>query len=311
MRQFSTATALVLLMAGPAFADGVNYARFSYDFTRYDNDDIDFELDSNLFQGGVEYTIGQVLLSADIANQDFEFGDELESSSLAYALSAGYFLTSQMVIGGGLIGTSTELELTGFGTAEDDTTGFEVFGQYIDQQVSVAVNVRNFDTDEDNVTSSFYGEFLATPEVALGGIVETQSEVDETTFLVSVDYESGPVDLRAYYTDSSEDSLGIFGTRGDYYFTNQIRGSAGLEVFTGSDLPEFYSFVFGAGYQIVDGLWADAKYGLLDGDDVEGDPQSVQFALTYEFGDRVRVDRRLEQDRIDDLQISAVPTLGF
>ncbi|MEL6841257.1 MAG: hypothetical protein AAFP85_18380, partial [Pseudomonadota bacterium] len=85
MKQLLATSALAALLASPAFAEGVNYTRLSYDFTRYTNDDIDFDLDSNLLQGGVEYTLGQVLLSADIANQDFAlgedaFGDEFDSS---------------------------------------------------------------------------------------------------------------------------------------------------------------------------------------------------------------------------------------
>ena len=308
IRIFST-TALVALIAAPAMADGVNYARLSYDFTRFSNDDADFELDRSLLQGSAEYEFGQFLLSGDIINDSFDI-DDVDVSAFGVAVSGAFMISQEALIGAGLLYISAEGD-NGVVEVEDDTTGFEVFGQYVDAQFGVALNVFKTDVDEDNVTTTLYGEFSATPEVTLAAIVTNQSEFDGTAYALTAEYETGPVFVRGVYTDFTEDDIGTLLIRGDYDITPQFRASASYEVFTGGDLPDAYTVTAGAGYQVVDGLWVDGRYGIYAGDDVSGDPNAAQLTLTYEFGDRKRLDRRLDQGLTDDSRFSSVPALSF
>ncbi|MFG5380637.1 hypothetical protein [Yoonia sp. R2-816] len=304
MRRSLTMTAIAALCAGPAFADGVNYARLSYDFTKFDADSVETEL--GLLQGGIEYQTGQFLFTGDALNitADVDAGGvgDSDTSSSAYAIAAGYMFTPEVLAGAGVLIADEE------GDAED-TEGFELFGQYQTAEFGVGLNVAKFDADEDNVTTSLYGEFVATPGVTLAGFVITESEFDGSDFNLSADYEDGAIAVRAFYNDSTEDDEGVFGVRGHYEFTPQLRASASYATNLGDDLPDGSVFAIGGGYQIVDGLWVDANYGIVDSDEVSGDIDRIQASLTYELGDRKRIDRRLEQDAIDDLQVGA--GLGF
>ncbi|MEJ6404500.1 hypothetical protein [Yoonia sp. 2307UL14-13] len=309
MIRILSTTALATLIAAPATADGLNYGRFSYDFTRYTNDDSDFELDRSVLLGGVEYELGQFLLTADIANLSFDI-DDVDLSTFVLGASGAYIFSPEVLAGAGLFYTSVDAD-DGVTEVEDDATGFEVFGQYVNSQFGAGVNVAKADTDEDNFVTSLYGEFSASPEITLAAIFSTDSEVDGTSYALTAEYETGPIFVRGVYSDFTESDIGVLLLRGHYEITPQIRATAGYEVFTGDDLGDFYTLTGGAGYQITDGFWADARYGILGGDDVSGDPYAAQLTLTYEFGERKRLDQRLGQARSDDNRFSALPALAF
>ncbi len=300
-----TFTAVAALMTGPVMADGVNYARLSYDFTNIGNDD--FDDDVSLLQGGVEYTTGQFLLGADLQYVDTELEGIIESQALSYALSGAYMITPEVLVGLGLNGTDVEIE-TDLGDFEGDANGFEVFGQYQTSDFGVGVNVVSFDSDEDNLNTTIYGEFSAASAVTLAGFASVDSEDEDnggsegTDYYLSGDYEAGDVFARAYIAGNTDADAGIFGVRGHYDFAPQIRATASFATRTGDDASDVSFFTVGGGYEVVDGLWADANIGIVDGDDVAEDITRLQVALTYEIGDRKRLDRRLEQDAIDDVQ---------
>ncbi|MDX8351588.1 hypothetical protein [Cognatiyoonia sp. IB215182] len=69
MKFILTSTAIVALLTAPAMADGVNYSRFSYDATglQLEEGSDSLDIDSGLLQGELEYTVGQILLSGDLA----------------------------------------------------------------------------------------------------------------------------------------------------------------------------------------------------------------------------------------------------
>jgi hypothetical protein len=82
-----TTTAAIALMTAPAFADGVSYARLSYDFDRYSVDDQD--LDVGTLLGDIEYELGQFLLSAHLAHRSYDDGAG-DASQTDYGVSGGW-----------------------------------------------------------------------------------------------------------------------------------------------------------------------------------------------------------------------------
>lgn len=286
-----TFTAVAALMAGPVMADGVNYARLSYDFTNYD-DDAGGEADIGLFQGDVEYELGQVLLSAQILSITTDFGSSATNN--AFGAAGAYMITPEALVGIGLFGTDPE-----FG---DETNGFEVFGQYETAQFGVGIDITQFDVDEDNITTTLYGEAEVVPAVVLGASLQNDSEFDGTRYVLSAEYDDGPIFGRGYINGDSEFEGGIFGVRGDYEFTPQIRASAAYTTTYGDDYFDNSAFTVGGGYQVIDDLWVDANFGIIDLETASDDINRFQIAITYEMGDRKRIDTRFDQASIDDLQ---------
>ena len=288
-----TMTAVAALLAGPAFADGVNYARLSYSYTDLQADNDFFDQEIGLFQGVLEYEVSQFLLSADavsISNEGTGFSD----TDTFYTLSGAYMFTPEALAGLGLIFVDPE---TG-----DSTTGFEVFGQYQTAQFGVGLNVRQQDTDEDNITTTVVGEYAVAPGITLGAFVSDESDFDTTVYRGSADYDQGPVTARAFVTGENDVDGGLFGVRGSYEITPQIRASASYQTLFGDDFNEDSVYSIGAGYQIVDGLWFDASYGQIDAEDNAADADRIQAVLSYELGGQTRIDRSFQQAIINDGQ---------
>lgn len=283
-----TMTAVAALLAGPVFAEGVNYARLSYDYSNFSQGSDDIAL--GVVQGAVEYETGQFLLSGDLTNNNLD--GELNLTS--YGLGAGYMITPEALVGLGLTGAESDQ------SGVDGVNGFEGFAQYQTGQFGVAVNASKFNSDDDNVVTTFYGEFEASPGVTLGAVVNTQSEFDGSAYTLSVDYEAGPIDARSFYNGNSESDAGIFGARGTYEITPQFRAGASFTTTTGDDTDDLSSFAIGGGYMITDGFWVDADYGQADlgGDDID----RVQVAFTFDMGEQKRIDRSFRQDAVDDAQ---------
>lgn len=289
MMRSLTTTALVALIAAPAAAEGVDYARLSFDYRSFDGDTVD--TDNSILQGAVDYSFGQVVLFAEFETFTFmpSVGDD--ESRTSYNLGAGYAVTPEILVGGGIIGFSDE---------DDDFNGFEGFAQYQTAGLAFGVNASKFDADADNVTTQFFGEVEATPAISFGAALSTNSEFDGTGYRLSSDFDQGPIAARVYLAGNSEQDDGIFGLRGTYEVTPDIRGGAAFNVVTGID--DDVSFIsVGAGYRVVEGLWADAYIGQFSDDAFGGESVSrLSLELTYEIGERVRVDRRFFQDASDD-----------
>jgi hypothetical protein len=282
-------TAVAALLAGPVFAEGVNYARLSYDYTNFSEGSDDLAL--GVVQGSVEYETGQFLLSGELTNNNFDG----ELNLTTYALGAGYMITPEALVGLGLTGAESDA------SGADGVNGFEGYAQYQTGQFGVAVNAAKFDSDEDNIVTTFYGEFEASPGITLGAVVNTQSEVDGSGYTLSVDYEAGPIDARSFYNGNSEADAGTFGVRGTYDITPQFRASAAFATIVGDDNVDLSSFAIGGGYMITDGFWVDADYGQVDAGTADN-LDRIQVAFTYDMGEQKRIDRSFRQDAIDDAQ---------
>lgn len=177
--------------------------------------------------------------------------------------------------------------------------GRQIF-QVGQRHLAAAINVAKIESDEDNIVTTVFGEFEASPGVTLGAVVNSQSEFDGSAYTVSADYEAGQIDARSFYSSNTESDSGIFGVRGTYEVAPQFRVGAAFDTITGDDSGDFSSFAIGGGYQITDGFWVDADFGRVDSDGTDVD--RVQIAFTFDLGEQKRIDRSFRQDAIDDAQ---------
>ncbi|MDO6591659.1 hypothetical protein DS901_13015 [Loktanella sp. D2R18] len=285
-----TLTSMIALIAGAASAeDGLNYAHLSYDYSHFDieND----ERSSGRVQGGAEYTFGQFLLSADIASIQHDVIFPLEY--VEYAVSASYMASPEMLFGAGFTGVDGDIP------AWD---GYEVFGQYQNDQFAVALNYTSI--DDDDALTSLYAEYAATPELRLGLDVQSYTYLDDPISKLSASYDAGPIQARGYYQDSNLwfDSA-LLGARGSYDVNETFRVMAAVETSL-DDSFEAQTYAIGAGYQVTDGVWLDASAGqsIVETTDIT----HIQAMISFETGTQTRVDQRFNQLSRDDRRSSVL-----
>jgi hypothetical protein len=283
LRNF-TLCSLIALTAGSASAeDGLNYAHLSYGYTYVGIEGND--LSTGRLQGTVEYALGQFLLSADIGSVQYDVMAPLDF--VEYAVSAGYAISPEMMLGAGFAGYAGDIP---------SWDGYEVFGQYQNEQFAVALNYTWL--DDDDAITAFYAEYSATPELRLGLDVQSYSYLDDPISIFSVQYDAGPIQARGYYQDNSLwIDGGLLGARGSYDVNDMFRVTAALEK-SFDDNFDASTYAVGAGYQVTDGVWFDASAGqtLTDTTDVT----RIQAMISFETGTQTRVDQRFNQLSRDD-----------
>lgn len=283
-----TATAIVALTAGAASAQGLNYARLSYDYNNLDDGSDD--LDVGLFQGEIEYSINQFVLGANVRNLDFD-GDGFDGNATFYDAWGGYTISPQALVGIGLTGVSVD--------DGDDFNGGELFGQYVTAQYGAAARIELDDFDEDNVRGTLYGEYRPSQGLEFGLTIDDNTDVSGSDYKVSADYDDGAIFARAYVEGNTDDDGGIIAVRGHYNFAGAFRASAVLGTTFGDDFDDLTSYAVGGGYQFVEGAWFDLGYGQLDFDDGDN-VDRIQAVISFETGRRLRLDNQFEQDGVDD-----------
>lgn len=296
-RLFST-TAFIGLISGAAAADGLTYGYGSYEFSNYDleSDDIDV----SHFVGAVEYEVNQFLLSADFDRLNVSFDGGSEQTTF-YSVGVAFKATPEILAGAGL---------TGIAGDGDEANGFEVFGQYSTSQFGVALNVAKPSDEDDDVLTNVYGTYQVTPDLAFGVSVRQNSEQDETSYELNAGYKQGPIDVRGAYDGFSDTDAGIFGVRGTYEVTPDIRVLAGYQTIVGDDVGfDLSGFSVGGGYQVAQTVWVDAFYGQISGG--AGDIDRLGIQLTFETGGRQRIDNAFTQDNIDDQTAGFGGLFGF
>ena len=289
-------TAAAAILAGPAMADGINYALIGYNYTNISADGVE-DLNMGDLQGAVEYEFSQFLLSADVRHVNVEVDSE-SSSATVYAFGAAYMLSPEALVGLEVLGVEPE--------DGDSTTGYGVFGQLQTAQYALGVHVSQQDSDQDNITTNIYGEFVTSDALTLGVQVNSESEFDGTTSYFSADYEQGAIEARTFIISNNEVDGGLFGLSASYQFSAQFRVSAAYQTLYGEDTDDADAFSVGGGYQITDGMWIDASYGQIGGDTYIDGIEIIQASLTYELGDRKRLDRRFAQAAIDDTRATGL-----
>lgn len=287
IRTFST-TAIIALIAGAASADGLTYGYGSFDYSNFSVDGN--EADISLLQGAVEYEINQFLLTGDVDHRRITDGASVDFTQ--YSVGAAFKATPEILAGVGLLGMTGDV---------GDRNGFEVFGQYQTQQFGVALNVTKPNNDFDNVITTVYGVYQATPSVTLGLSLLQQSEFDDTTnYELSAEYNEGPIDLRGYYDGFSDDDAGLLGFRGSYEVTPDIRVLADYQTLVGTSSNDINAYRIGGGYQFAETVWVDAFYGQVSfgGPDID----RIGLQLTFETGVRQRIDSTFNQNDLEDGQ---------
>ncbi|MDX8351587.1 hypothetical protein [Cognatiyoonia sp. IB215182] len=193
---------------------------------------------------------------------------------------------------------------------DGDANGAEFFGQYRTSQFGVGVNVSQFDLDEDNVTTTLLGEVSPTPDATLAGFLQDDSEFDGTTYYGSGSLDVAPFQANGFFLGNSDTDVTLFGLGGSYGLTQQLSAQVDFASYLGDDAPDLYSITFGGAYEFTEGFSADLNVGYVDGDDLGIDEATVfTFALTYEFGDRQRLDNSVEQRLEDDIATGAASAL--
>ncbi|MEJ6402355.1 hypothetical protein [Yoonia sp. 2307UL14-13] len=287
LKYFLSASALAICGTGAA-AQNLEYARLSYDLNSFTFDDSDFI--TGIFQGEAEMSFDQIFLGAGVRNFSTDLTDDGDVENFTfYDVWAGYGARPGILFGAGLTGLSAE---------DVDRNGYEVFGQYVDDQFEASVTLLKLDFDEDNLRTIVNGAYGINPAVTLSATLIRDSEFDGAQYYLAADYDQRNIAGRVYYRGDTEFDDTIFGARGTYDFGNAFRANAAYETLTTDGGADFSVLAVGGGYEVVDGAWIDLDVGSYnaDGDDAV----RVQATISFETGSRIRVDSAFEQDRFDD-----------
>jgi len=299
----STTTILAFaIAAGPSFAQELTYGSFGFDFTRLTDGSDD--LDLSVLNGDVEFAFDQFLLGAQVTNRDFSSDSLIDGTITNFNAFGAYAIIPEVLVGVGL----NTIDLDG-----SDLSGYEVFGQYQTAQFGVGLTYTIPDSDEDDVSFlTILGEAEVTPGVTIGAAYEDFSEIDESFYYLTAEYEDGPIFVRGYYTSVTDIDGYLIGARGSYDVTDMIHVSADLQKGVDFFLGDLTAYSVGAGYEFADGFIVDASVGRIEGDGNEID--TIQVGVSYELGQRRRLDRKMidavREDRARTID-AVVPSLGI
>lgn len=296
MLRSMTTTAALALLAGSAAADGISYAYLSYDYQDFSTDAL-ANPTVTLFQGQVEYELNQFVLGADINNtaidSDIGTGDFQE-----YGFSGAYRVSPQILAG---------LGMQFFSEGDVDETTYEIFGQYVADPFGAAINY-TFDDDDNSITGLF-GQYAVNAGIDVGAVIFTNSVDDGFDYHISGDYAQGAIDGRVFLAGNSEVDGQTFGVRGNYAFGEAFRATASYETTLGGDFTDT-ALRIGGGYEVTEGVWLDASYGQLDLEDIDT-VDVLRALITFEMGDRARLDNEMTQDIVEDAWFGVAPIFIF
>ncbi|SFR53448.1 TonB dependent receptor [Yoonia tamlensis] len=225
------------------------------------------------------------MLTADIASVQYDVMAPFDF--VEYAVSAAYEITPEFMFGAGFKGIDGDVP------AWD---GYEVFGQYQNEQFAVALNYTQ--VDDDDAITALYAEYAVSPEITVGLDVQSYSYLDTLHTKLSAAYDAGPIHARGYYQDGSIwIDRSLVGARGSYDINDAFRVSAGAEVLLDNGF-DATTYAVGAGYQVADGVWFDASAGQILTETT--DITRIQAMISFETGAQTRVDQRfLQRNRGD------------
>ena len=308
MRIFTT-TALTVLLATPAFAEGLEYYGVTIDALSFldDGEDITF----SGIQAQVDYDYGMFMLATGVGRDviNDSFGTDLSFRQIY--TSVGFEL-----IEGSLIGAGVERRKILDSGALNDRILWEYFAQYDTETFGVAAVNRSVSDFGGDYEETFY---YARANVA--DMVEVNVEVGNNTFLdgnsyaVSAEAEFGAIDGRVYYYGTQEFDDDLLGLRVRYDF-----GDAGMlanafafgNVQTFTEAPvDATSYLIGGGYKVNDLFSLEAGLGQYreDGESLN----MVSFGLAYEMGEKIRIDQRVDHAQRQDMfeGVAAFRNFGF
>lgn len=293
MLKYIFSASALALVAGGAVAQELEYARLSYDYNFFQFDEDEFEdadVVTGIFQGEVEMSFDQIFLGAGVRNFSSDLNDEGDTETATlYDVWAGYGARPGVLFGAGLTGLSSD---------DLNRSGFEVFGQYVEDAFKASITLLKFDFDDDNLRTIANGAYGINPAVTLSATLIHDSDFDGVQYYVAADYDQGSVAGRVYYLGDTDIDSNFFGARATYEFGNAFRAAAIYDTFSGENDADFSVFALGGGYEVVDGAWIDLDVGNYDANG--SDALRVQATISFETGSRIRVDSAFEQDRFND-----------
>jgi hypothetical protein len=296
-----TTAIAVAMIAGHASAQELSYATGSLNGAMIQTDSDEY--DTLSLSGEVELTYNQFLFGASGTYQTLDLDGEATIAN--YDGFVAYMPTAELLIGAGLTGISVE--------DSESYSGYEAFAQYQTGSFGTAILYeRPLGEDEDVTVTTFYAEGAVTPEVTVGGIIETISETDDITYYLSAEYDAGPVFVRGYHIGVTDVDRSVLGARGSYDFDQGYFLTADLQQVDGffGDDATFYSV--GGGYRISDNATIDASFGQIISDGEEA--TTMRLGLTFEMGGRKRLDAGMRDAIQDDFGNGIgllLPSYGF
>jgi hypothetical protein len=302
--------AAIGIMAAPAFAQELSYGALDLEYTTFSPDNGGDDVTGFDLQGEGEVTFDQFVFGAGISNDKIDFGSGAEFTVRILDAYAGYEITPDILLGAGFANTTVDFFL-----GEEDFNGYDLFGQYQTGAFGVAINYNrpNDEFDELEITTLF-AEGEVAPGVTVGSIIESFSEVDETTYFLSAEYDAGQIFGRAYYTSGSDVEFAVYGVRGAYRFDDAISINGGVEALSGDDfIGEYTALSIGGAYAFAPGIAATARYTSIDAD-FGGETDAFAVGLSYEMGASKRLDRNMLDDAKTDLEtgiFGTQPSLGY
>lgn len=290
MKRILTTTAIVALITGAVAADGVTFGQLSIDRTNFSASGDDRDVTE--FNGEIEYRTGDIFVSGAAENTSAE-ANNAEGDVRELSVAGGYFITPDVLIG---------LTAINIDANDDDETLAGAFAQYDNGQIGAGIRIlQNLDSDDTLYLG--VGTYQAAPGVELGVALTSSNDADGTRYVISADYDQGPIDARAFVAGDTEVDGSIFGVRGAYEFAGAFRGTASLEN-ASSDDGDVFSYNVGAGYKIADGAWIDVAVGQVDFDGGET-YDTLSLSLSFETGTQTRLDRAFERDLREDFRNGA------
>lgn len=295
MKRLILTAATATLVAGSATAEGISYIRLSYDYQAHTGAFGDPTL--GFFQSTVDYELNDFVLGASFDNTSVS-SDADDGDFQDYSVSAAYVLSPEILGGAGFLQRSSDA---------GNSTAFELFGQYVTDSFGVAANHTLLEDDESQTV--LFAEYVLSEGLVLGAILISESASDGTGYQISADYAAGSIDARAFVTGDSEVDGNVFGARAHYEFGGSFRVGAGFENISGAAFDD-RTIQVGAGYTFTDGVWVDASVGQIDLED-SSTVDFLRLLVTYETGDRARLDNTMAQRSSDDIWAGVGPLFIF
>lgn len=295
MQRIILTAAATALIAGSATAEGISYTRLSYDYQTHTGALEDPTL--SFFQGAIDYELNEFVLGASFDNTSIS--DDLGDADFQDIGLWGAYVVSPEILGGaGFLQRSGDV---------GNSSAFELFGQYVTDSFGVAANYTSLEDNESQ--TALFAEYGLNESLVLGAIIVSDSQFDGTAYQISADYDADSISGRAFVTGDTDVDGNVFGLRGFYAFGEGFRVSAALEDISGANFDD-RTIQVGAGYSFTDGVWADASVGQVD---LDGGAtiDFVRLLVTYETGDRARLDSTMAQRSSDDVWFGVGPLFIF
>lgn len=322
MKNCVVSSVLALSVSTPALAQELVYAEAGVGFAYLEV--FDDEIQFRIIDGQAEFVLDQFFFGAELSYAEQEV-DDSSAEFTGLGAQVGYMPVDGLMFG--VLYRQGQESFSGSGFRNEfDSSEAEYFGQYETAQFGVAVTYWTGEFNDFSVPdqTSLLGKANVTPELALLAAIDLREDSDEYSYNLGARYEAGPIEAVATYFAYTGNDGGYASLAAMYDINPQLAVSAQYATATNSDFDDSQLILEGAydlneqftilaGYSKFFSDFGDdsqyqigAEYNVAANTDLsvayletlEGDFDSfgVVVALTYEFGETMRLDRRIEDD---------------